>query len=130
MFDINNLVSIAQTRLDALGDHLWFLQTEPAYMRRYVKILMQGELYKVVKPEEAGIVVMDEPFVDVQSHWWWAWVKKEREHVKSVRDRFRDSIRLGERLPHQYDRALGALELLLVNLAISCAGQLLQALPH
>ncbi|KAF4627825.1 hypothetical protein G7Y89_g10330 [Cudoniella acicularis] len=42
VFKIDNLVSIAQTRLDALGDHLFFLQTDPAYLRRFGRIVLGG----------------------------------------------------------------------------------------
>lgn len=115
VFSIDNLICIAQTRVEALGDHLWFLQTEPAYMRRYIRILCQGEFYKVIKKEAAGNIVTTELFKDVQSYWHWSWIKNECENVKSVHDRFRDSIHPGETLPPVYDKALGALELLLVN---------------
>jgi hypothetical protein len=44
VFSIENLIYITQTRVEALGDHLWFLQTEPAYMRRYIRVLCRGVL--------------------------------------------------------------------------------------
>ena len=130
VFDVDNLVSIAQIRLNALGDHLWFLQTETAYMRRYIRVLFQGEYYKVVKADGAGVMVAQELFMDVLAYWWWSWVKNECEYVKSMHDRFRDGIYPGERLPPRYDRALGALELLLVNRVISQAMSLMVVLPH
>jgi hypothetical protein len=130
VFSIDNLVSLAQTRLDALGDHLWFLQTEPAYMRRYIKVLYQGEFYKVIKPNAAGAVVAQQLFVDVLNYWQWSWVKSECEYAKSVHDRFRDSIRPGAPLPSIYDRALGALELLLVNSVIDKSKHLSGVMPQ
>jgi hypothetical protein len=115
VFSIESLIYIAQTRVEALGDHLWFLQTEPAYMRRYIRVLCQGEFYKAMKKEAAGDIVTTELFKDVLSYWHFSWIKLECEYVKSIHDRFRDSIHPGESLPPVYDKALGALELLLVN---------------
>lgn len=115
VFSIDNLISIAQTRLDALADHLWFLQTEPAYMRRYIKLLCQGEFYRTVGKDAAGAILSTQLFRDLSTYWRWIGIKSECTYVKSVHDRFRDSIGPGERLPSVYDRALGALELLLVN---------------
>lgn len=115
VFSIDNLISIAQTRLDALADHLWFLQTEPPYMRRYIRLLCQGEFYRTVDKDAAGALLTTQLFQDVSTYWRWIWMKSECMYVKSVHDRFRDSICPGECLPSVYDRALGALELLLVN---------------
>jgi hypothetical protein len=115
VFSIDNLIDIAQTRAESLGDHLWLLQTEPAYMRRYIRVICQGEFYKAIKKEAAGDIVTTELFSDVISYWHWSWIKSECEYVKSVHNRFRDSIHPGESLPPEYDGALGALELLLVN---------------
>lgn len=115
VFSIDNLISIAQTRLDALADHLWVLQIEPHYMRRYIRLLRQGEVYRSVDKDAAGALLTTQLFKDVSTYWRWSWIKNECTYVKSVHDRFRDSIRPGECLPSVYDRALGALELLLVN---------------
>lgn len=65
VFDIDKLLSIVQTRLDAANDHLWFLQTEPAYMRRYIRILFQGELFKHASPDEAAWLLVQELFQDL-----------------------------------------------------------------
>ncbi|MCJ1436970.1 hypothetical protein MMC27_006353 [Xylographa pallens] len=115
VFSIDNLISIARTRLDAMGDHLWFLQTEPAYMRRYIRLLSQGEFYKTIKKNAAGAILTTHLFDDVLTYWHWSWITSECFHVKSAHDRFRDSIHPGAPLPRAYDTALGALELLVVN---------------
>lgn len=69
-------------------------------------------------------------FYDASTYWRWSWIKSECEYVKSVHDRFRDSIRPGECLPPVYDRALGALELLLVNEVIHRASDLGMVMPQ
>ncbi|MCJ1250205.1 hypothetical protein MMC30_007431 [Trapelia coarctata] len=129
-FNINNLMSIVQTRLDAASDHLWFLQTEPAYMRRYIRILYQGGFYKAAKREEAGALLVQELFKDFKTCSWWRWTKIEFDYAESVVDCFRDNVHPGERLPPRCDRALGALELLLVNRVIDCANHLSLVVNH
>lgn len=129
-FDVNSLISIVQTRMEAASDHLWLLQTDPAYTRRYIRIVFQGEFSQVAKPYGGDSLVLLEIYRDIWAYWFWRWVGMELEHVKSVHDRFRDSVHPGERLPPQYDRALGALELLLVNLVKHSAKYLSELLPE
>lgn len=129
VFDIDKLLSIVQTRLDAASDHLWFLQTEPAYMRRYIRILFQRELFKHASPDEAAWLLVQELFQDLGACWWWRWIKVEASYVKDRRHHVRDNIHPGKRLPPSYDRAIGALELLLVNRVINCASHLSVMVP-
>ena len=129
VFDIDKLLSIAQTRSEAASDHLWFLQTEPTYMRRYIRSLFQAEYFKLISPEEAGSLLVQELFQSLTACWWWRWVRTEAKNVKNIRDCVRDNIHPGVRLPPRYDRAVGALELLLVNRVISCANHLSVVIP-
>ena len=99
-------------------------------MRRYIKVLCQGEFHKATKKQVAGAIVTTEVMNDVVSYWRWSWIKSECEYVKSVHARFRDSIRSGESLPPVYDRALGAPELLLANEAIKRSTQLGEVMPQ
>lgn len=90
-FSIDNLISIAQTRLDALADHLWLLQTEPAYIRRYIRLLCQVEFYRTVDKDAAGALLSTQLFNDMSTYWRWVWIKSEFMYVKGVHDRFRGS---------------------------------------
>lgn len=67
---------------------------------------------------------------EIANHYWWRWIEMECRHVDAVRKRFRDSIYPGAPLPIRYDKALGALELLLVNQVIYRASRLEQLLPY
>ena len=132
-FDINRLLSIAQTRLDDASDHLWFLQTEPAHVRRYIRAAFQGELYRLIKsnsPNEACAMIVQEFMWDILSCLKWRWVRNECEYIKTLHDQFRDRIQPGKRLPLEYDRALGTLELYIVNLVTSYAEHLSRAIPY
>ncbi|KAK6005832.1 hypothetical protein QM012_007474 [Aureobasidium pullulans] len=47
-FDVDYYCSIARARTQAFQDHLWLLQTDTHYFRRYIKVLVVGEVYKTV----------------------------------------------------------------------------------
>jgi hypothetical protein len=130
IFSVDNLLSTAQMRLDAIGDHLWLLQTEPAYIRRYIRVLTQGEFFNAVQTQDKYTMIMGELSHDVLTYWWWQWVQDECRNVKKQYVPFRDNINLGERLPPKYDQALGALELLLVNLMHARSRHLQAVIPQ
>ncbi|THV55238.1 hypothetical protein BGAL_0011g00170 [Botrytis galanthina] len=115
LFSLTNLISLAQTRLEATIDHLWLLQTEPAYMKRYLVDICHGDAYELTKDVGAEWLVLQGITEAIMSCWRWGWIKNECEHVKSIHDRFRDNIAPGDDLPCRYDKALSALELLVVN---------------
>jgi hypothetical protein len=39
VFSVENLLSKTKARLEGTKDHLWLLQTEPEYLRRYIFVL-------------------------------------------------------------------------------------------
>ncbi|KAH0274072.1 hypothetical protein KCU91_g5532, partial [Aureobasidium melanogenum] len=53
--DVDYYCSIAKARMQAAKDHLWLLQTDPSYFRRFVKVLAVGEVYKTVWRLEAHL---------------------------------------------------------------------------
>jgi hypothetical protein len=129
-FAIDNLVAIAQTRLEAEADHLRFLQASPAYMRRHVKTLMQGEYYKSMRSVQVGILITDEIFYSVRLYLEWEGVKLECKNVKQIYNRMRDSIHRGQILPRAFDRAMGALEVRIINAVNSQAEHICTLMSH
>ncbi|XTI95610.1 hypothetical protein V2W45_1504379 [Cenococcum geophilum] len=101
--------------MDATGDHLLLLQTDIPYMRRQIKLVNECQVIKGAPREMAHILIMQDFLRDIEVHLYWKRVFDEFEHLKRCYIRFRDHIHPGERLPKKYDKALGALELLLVN---------------
>ncbi|KAF4421781.1 hypothetical protein FACUT_10868 [Fusarium acutatum] len=130
MFNCDYLLDLAKSRLDETGDHLWYLQCDGAYMRRHVKIMFATEVFKKASEQQKARMFAQHIAVEVQSHCWWRWIEMECKHVEAVRKRFSDSIYPGMPLPPKYDKALGALELLLVNQVIYRASLLERLLPH
>ena len=127
--DIAYLLSLAKTRLDAMGDHLWYLQCDVAYTRRHVKILLDTEHYKKWANTEVGAFLTKNIYREVLSYYWWRWVEIECRHVEQMHKQFGDNAYSGQPLPVRYDRALGALELLLVNQVIYRTKILSDVLP-
>src|SRR5438045_3388213 len=125
IFSIDALLSSARTRLNATEDHLWLLQTEPSYIWRHIGVLNEGAIMKS-RGEDTYVMIVRELVHDAKVYWWWQWVMEECENVRTQYSRFKDNIHPGERLPPKYDKALGALELLLVNL-MHCRSKHLQA---
>ncbi|KAI1206352.1 uncharacterized protein F4807DRAFT_439773 [Annulohypoxylon truncatum] len=130
LLDTDYLVSLANTRLEATGDHLWHLQCDPAYMRRHMKIYSRKSIAKVAEENEAARHFAFEVYVEVLGHYWWHWIETECKNVANLHRRFRDSIYPGNPLPPRYDRALGALELVLVNQVIYRVQILHQIIPY
>lgn len=115
-FEASKLLSICEVQMNVLEDHLSFLQTDFQYMKHHAQIIQQGKLFELVRNDQKGGILYNALFKDVVTFWRWKWLKSECEHVKSLQDRFRDSICQGQRLPAIYEKALGALELFLANL--------------
>jgi hypothetical protein len=115
VFNIDTLLSQTKARLDAKGDHLWLLETEPTYMRRHMQLIFQDEIIKSSDRREAYRMILGELCYDVEAYWFWQWVYDEFQNARTCSLRYRDHIHTGEALPRKYDKALGALELLLVN---------------
>ncbi|KAI1313233.1 hypothetical protein F5Y03DRAFT_338481 [Xylaria venustula] len=126
ILDIERLLSLAKTRLDATADHLWHLQCSTVSMRRFFKQVIENHVFRKIKPDPEAIAtrVATEVFHDVFSHYRWRWLEIECRHVQGFHRRFRDSIHQGNPLPPQYDRALGGLEIFVVNQVIKRANAL------
>lgn len=113
--DIETCITTAQLRFNAVADHLHLLQTDPAYARRYIRLVQQGQAYRSLGKDSYHLVDAHIS-ADVMNLYWWLCIKEEAEHVKQVRARFEDQIHRGFPLPPKYDNALAAFELVLVNL--------------
>jgi hypothetical protein len=127
-FDIDALVDLTKARVAATGDHLSLLQTEAAYFKRYIRKLHQMQTVESVRQKHAAFTIINwEITEDINIHWFWRGVLLEFEHLQNVYHRCRDSVAPGAALPKEVDRALGAVELVLVN-AIHERSQQLQAM--
>ena len=131
VFDVDRLVSISQARLAESEDHLWLLQTDPAYFQMFIKNETQGRIFKENDPEiwnrNVALNAWVESVGKMQS---WRWVVQEVERMRAQYLKFRDSIHVGERLPSKFEFAMASLELLLINLLLHRTKSLGMLLPH
>ncbi|ORY69528.1 uncharacterized protein BCR38DRAFT_471018 [Pseudomassariella vexata] len=127
--ELNYLLSLAKTRLDSTADHLWNLQCDVAYMRRYLKVLGDMTIFKLAEKEHAASRIADELLREVFDHFWWRWLEIECRHVAEIQHRFQDGIHPGHPLPTPYDRALSGLEIILVDQVIYRAQRLGGQIP-
>ncbi|CAG8956775.1 hypothetical protein HYFRA_00011164 [Hymenoscyphus fraxineus] len=115
LLDIEECITTAELRLNAVADHLALLQTDPAYTRRYIRSVQQGQAYRCMG-DDSFQLVNAHISADVMNLYWWQCIKDEAEHVQQMQTRFKDQICRGSRLPPKYENALAAFELVLVNL--------------
>ncbi|KAI0473405.1 hypothetical protein GGR56DRAFT_530188 [Xylariaceae sp. FL0804] len=122
--DLNELLSQAKLRVDALGDHLWLLQTEPAYLHQFIRTTKQLSIAQVVSNTHLYSLVAGEIMGDYIHHKFWFELYDELQLAAELSRRFRDSIHPGSSLPKKYNDVIGSLELLLVNAIHRCSKHL------
>jgi hypothetical protein len=112
-FDIEALLSIAQTQLNKHGNHLWLLQTEPSYMRRQADLIIAGGLRENLTKRNQSVATVVGLMQDAIWSWCWEWIVEEVQKVRNIQLGVGDSLSPMESPPEQYEDALGALEALL-----------------
>ena len=112
--DLHAQISDVQTRIEDIGDQLWLLQTEPVYLRRYLRVIGQTSATHAFQSSDWPTeLLLLEIKALLETYWFWQGVLVELEHTKGIYDSFRDEIRPGSALPTRVETALGALEALL-----------------
>ncbi|KAF5556912.1 ycfA domain-containing protein [Fusarium mexicanum] len=129
-FNGDYLISLAKSRLDDIGDHLWYLQCDSAYMKRHVKMISATEIFKKASADQRAMMIPEQIVLELQTYCCWQWIESECSHVETIRRRFSDCIYPGMPLPPKYDKALGALELLLLGQVMQKILFLEEQLPH
>jgi len=113
--DPENLLAIVDARSNATGDHLWLLQTEPAYFKRYLRKLGQAQIVDHSNDKMAIVAFIDSQIqYDIKVHWFWNIARRHFQALKDIYQQYRDSISPGSPLPLEVDRALGAIDAMLV----------------
>ncbi|KAG9691292.1 hypothetical protein KCU95_g8131, partial [Aureobasidium melanogenum] len=105
--DVDYYCSIAKARMQAAKDHLWLLQTDPSYFRRFVKVLAVGEVYKTVW---RYVLIVKDIHQVVMDYLRWRELSEEWSTIQDYYRRFRDNIHPGQPLPHRLECSLYLLE--------------------
>lgn len=98
--------------MQAAQDHMWLLQTDPSYFRRFVKVLAVGEVYRT--PWKYVLIAKDihQAVMDYQH---WRELNEEWSTIQGYYHRFRDSIHPGQPLPRRLEISLSLLEGILMG---------------
>ncbi|KUJ23767.1 uncharacterized protein LY89DRAFT_712776 [Mollisia scopiformis] len=130
IFDIDRLSIISQTRFALAQDHLSQLQTDPAYMQRYTKLILEAK-YDKCATDPYSICAMDLDF-DCWSARHWGWIDEEVSKLKMIRSKFESRITPGHsyNLPKPYANRLRALEALIIELLDTLSRHIQITLPH
>ncbi|KAH0266861.1 hypothetical protein KCU91_g10483, partial [Aureobasidium melanogenum] len=106
-FDVDYYCSLAKARMQAAQDHLWLLQTDPSYVRRFIKVMAVGEVYG---SDWKHALVAEDMHQAVEDYLRWREIHGEWSCVQDQYRRFRDSIYPGRPLPARLDLSLALLE--------------------
>ncbi|KAJ4354966.1 hypothetical protein N0V95_003375 [Ascochyta clinopodiicola] len=112
--DFDACIALAKARVDATDDRLWLLQTDPAFLKRYIRTIEQMQQIQNQSDRKLGLAILScQIDGEIDIHEFWLGTCSELEHVRDVYSRFRDSIVPGCPMPAVVDKALGALDRLL-----------------
>ncbi|KAI4737957.1 hypothetical protein E4T50_11568 [Aureobasidium sp. EXF-12298] len=106
-FDVDHYCSIAKARMQAAQDHLWLLQIDPSYFRRFVKVLAVGEVYRT--PWRYVLIAKD-IHLAVEDYLTWRGLHGEWSCIRDHYCHYRDSIQSGQPLPRPLELSLAIFE--------------------
>lgn len=126
---IDQLIELVSGKQAETQDNLWLLQTDPAYFHQtlsywstYTTDTMPGSSTKDDERAHAlGDRVMHSSFFQAQS---WKHLAEELHHVRREYKAGYADIKTDRQLPEAYDRAVGSLSLLVMNLMVAKAAEL------
>ena len=120
-FQVENLLALALGRKEANEDHLWLLQTDPRYLRRFIKTAVDGSItsqLKDLKEKEPARYLSSAVTIceEMEDHLPWLWLLEEWGNMVKLSERFKGNVHRGEQVPSPYSEALGSLHTLLHHL--------------
>ncbi|KAH7327065.1 hypothetical protein BKA65DRAFT_539741 [Rhexocercosporidium sp. MPI-PUGE-AT-0058] len=116
VFCWDKLHSIVQAQLSLTSDHVRHLQTDPAYLLRYINVAKQGHFAANGLAGTFLSIIPIDLHRDVCTAQYWGWIVEEVKSLRDLHARFRDSIFPGEPLPKKYGDKFAALEALVLAL--------------
>ncbi|THZ84725.1 hypothetical protein D6C84_03868 [Aureobasidium pullulans] len=126
-FDVDYYCSVAKARLQAAQDHLWLLQTDPSYTRRFIRVMAAGELYRTDWKYDIVAQDIHQAVVDCMR---WQQLSEEWSGIKDQYNRYRDSIHPGQPLPKSLELSLALLESALLMILEKWSNYLRKYIPQ
>lgn len=106
MLNIEHYASVAKAAMRAAEDHLWLLQSDPGYVRRFIRVMATGEVYR--SAAKYDLIAMDMHHAAETFRNWWV-ISREWKRVKDLYQRFRNSVSPGQPLPRKLEKSLAVL---------------------
>ncbi|KAG4442716.1 hypothetical protein IFR05_001823 [Cadophora sp. M221] len=117
-FDVDALISAARAGQQEWGDHVWLMQTDPAYFRQVIRSavsVMPIERDITVKEQPAYVQALLEITIDSGNYLWWKWTLEDCENIKRLQVKNSDEIKPGKDLPLEYDIVIQSFEMVLIQ---------------
>ena len=128
---LEHLRSLAHIRKSLIEEHLFDLQTNASYMKRFLKALKNATMLRYAPDEVAAGIVLTQYFTFLSKSWQqWHILEEEFVHAQSIFAKSGGDIVPGQPLPKDLDRALGSLELVCVNTVIVQCKRLKENVPY
>ncbi|TVY81625.1 hypothetical protein LSUE1_G004822 [Lachnellula suecica] len=109
IWDVNSLMSIAQSRMNLHSDHLWLLQTDPAYIRRYVNIILAGEWDEILTKRQKDDFSASQIYRDAVTFWSWVGIVEEVKLLQKLHSKIAEDVRMYPQFEEAYSRALASI---------------------
>lgn len=107
-FDLAYWMSLAQSRREKTEDHLRALQCDPAYMRRYIRVVADSARWTKISAGEKCKWFAAKICDALESCYLWRFMEDECRHVDEICRRHGDyGCVPGRPLPQEVDQALG-----------------------
>ena len=112
-FQLDNIISMVQGRINEMQDDLWLYQTRPHDLARRGKTIAEKSTLQTRLDQLFGKTLTKLDYVPWMGIWCsitsyvdWALLLRELQHINDLRQRYADSIRPGQALPPEYATAL------------------------
>lgn len=113
---LDGLLAVVQARKDATSDHLWLLQTEPAYSKRFVRMLQQQESTHGTSWKYFKLFMLKNRILeDAEIFTLWSDLEAEINHVKQCLHISEGQAKVDNKMPENICKAFAALEALVVD---------------
>lgn len=118
---LDQLMEVVQEKQAETQDHLWLLQTDPAYFHDFASYWREynvGTISKSTMTKDAQIHFLEGRVIcySVTQAQEWNDFAEELQHVREQYSVHHKDIKPGLLLPETYDRALGGLLILAINM--------------
>ncbi|KAH0367146.1 hypothetical protein KCU65_g4810, partial [Aureobasidium melanogenum] len=111
-FNVNYYCSVAKARMQEAQDHLWLLQTDVSYARRFIKVMAAGEVYR---SNWKSVLIGSDIREAVLDCLRWIQLDKEWSDIREQYLHSRDGIQPGQPLPRSLELSLAILERALLD---------------